>query len=311
MTLCLPRASRRFLAIGLLATLAGCGMLGNDSTAVAPVPISSTDVVTTLWNGGPEGYVRIESQEITANRANQHPVSVTPQQLTNLLSEIKIRQGRSSPRLLMNDAMARRLADPLSRGLAQADPSQDLTFAIAGDVEGQSNVLSTVTVTTGRMFYQDGRLNLVFGLIQEYAQDLDYSSRGPSAYPPGQRSGMISTNVQVLPATGMLLASANRSDWVVLGSNAWTGPDGGVASSAPADNVLSGAPLATPAPAAAVAPTTVASSAVAPVPVAPANTEEYYQSFDQRLATLKRLREQNLITEQEYQSKRQQILDQL
>jgi hypothetical protein len=56
--------------------------------------------------------------------------------------------------------------------------------------------------------------------------------------------------------------------------------------------------------------------ATAPPVPAPTNTVTapapgYYESFEQRLATLKRLREQNLITEEEYRNKRQEILDQL
>lgn len=326
-----PRASGRLLTLGLLVALSACanpGSGGNTAPSPSgsqgiptyqPTDASANQVVAVIWNGGVDGYVRIERQESSANRPNQHPVSVTPEQLAVVLGEFEFRRGTGKERPLMSEAMARRLAGPLSEALARVDPSQDVTFAITGRAGGFFNVVSPRAVTTGRVFYLDGRLNVVFGLIEKNIQDMFRATGVLPAYDPGQRAGPLTTGVEVIPAAGMQLASSGRSDWIEMGRDAWPSPDGRVYAAAPtqppADNVLSGAPTApvvTPAPTVSAAPPPVATAPVPP----PTNTVTapapgYYESFEQRLATLKRLREQDLITEEEYRNKRQEILDQL
>ena len=342
MTAFSARASRHILPLALSAALAACGSPGTSSNAAAPsapspsgsqgIPVNQpTDpaadrVVRVLWNGGVDGYVRIERQEPGAARPNQHPVSVTPAQLAVVLGNFEVRRGDNS-RPLLGEGMARRLADPLAAALAEAGPEQDVTFAIAGRAGGTFNIISPKAVTTGRAFYQDGQLNVVFGLIQQNIQDMFRAAGILPAYTPGRRAAPLTTDVAVVPAGGMRLASSTRGDWLEIGREAWPAPDGRVYATAPAqppaNDVLSGTAVAPTPP----APTTVApapapvapppvTAAPAPAPAPPANiatapAPDYYESFEQRLATLRRLWEQELITDEEYQQKRREILDQL
>jgi len=328
------RASGRLLTLGLLVALSACASSGTGGIA-APSPSGSQGiptnqprdaaadrVVAVLWNGGVDGYVRIEQQEPGAPRPNQHPVTVTPAQLTVVLSNFQIQRGSGDARPLMSEAMARQLADPLAEALARADPRQDVTFAIAGRAGGNFNIISPRAVSTGRVFYQDNRLNVVFGLIQQNIQDMFRAAGVLPAYTPGQRSATMTTDVRILPGTGVQAASSGRGDWIAVGREAWPAPDGRVYATAPAQapaNSVSGGVVAAPAPApASTTPVAPAPAPAAPPVVAapppPASTTQapgYYESFEQRLATLKRLREQDLITETEYQEKRREILDQL
>ena len=99
---------------------------------------------------------------------------------------------------------------------------------------------------------------------------------------------------EVLTAGGL---QKPRPDWVVIPLSA-SAP----ALVAPAQQGISaGMPVAVP----------VAGSMAAPAaaPAAPAvRDEHYYAAQEQRLKSLKRLREQDLISEQEYQQKRGEIL---
>jgi hypothetical protein len=77
--------------------------------------------------------------------------------------------------------------------------------------------------------------------------------------------------------------------------------------------------VAAAAPAAAVLPAAAPAATVAPAPPAPAAAPPlprprdpgYADDVEQRLLTLKRLRDRGLISEEEYQQKRKEILQQL
>jgi hypothetical protein len=123
--------------------------------------------------------------------------------------------------------------------------------------------------TTARIFCQGGRLNLIVGDAR-----VDYVARIPmyaAAPPPEQGSRKRTGSVRLGSATGQVL----RADWLAL--------------------PLPVAGATRPVPAAASTP---AAGAGLPAP----NAAE-------RLRTLRQLRDQDLISEQEYQQKRQEILN--
>jgi hypothetical protein len=67
--------------------------------------------------------------------------------------------------------------------------------------------------------------------------------------------------------------------------------------------------MAAPAPVAATAPAAIAVPTAAPAPArTPVANESSYESKAERLRTLKRLRDDNLISETEYQEKREAIM---
>jgi hypothetical protein len=69
-------------------------------------------------------------------------------------------------------------------------------------------------------------------------------------------------------------------------------------------------PVPAPAPAAAAAPAP-ATAAPVPAPSAQVKDKAYYDQQQERLRGLKRMREENLLTEEEYKKKVQQIIDEL
>ncbi|MFO1271369.1 MAG: glucodextranase DOMON-like domain-containing protein [Rubrivivax sp.] len=118
------------------------------------------------------------------------------------------------------------------------------------------------------------------------------------------------------PSSDPLLAAFGRSLAALLRGETAAAAPAPMAPAAPAA-VAAPAPMPAPpvAPAPAAAPKAVATTPAAPAPAASApvapRDAAFYEQQEQRLRTLKRLRDGGLITEQEYQQKRREVLEQL
>ncbi len=125
---------------------------------------------------------------------------------------------------------------------------------------------------TARLFVVEGRLNL---LVHDARWDVAFAYTLTLQMPEYKFGSRTKTSPVVLKADG---AERRRPDWLVL-------------------------PLAlsAPTPAAATAP------AAAPAPVAPAPS----LNLEQRFLRLKQLREQNLITEEEFAKRKQELLKEI
>ncbi len=298
---------------------------------------SAADRVVAVVYEGRFSYVRLETREPGA-ALNQHPASVDPQALRSLLARLQLPGSRAEP--LFNDDELNELVPPLLQALARATPEQDVTFAISGQ-HGFMGPLAARVVTTARVFFQDGRMNLVFGLVRRDFESQYKATGYLIAFEPGKRASAVDRSAQVIAAYG---AERRRADWLVLDPQA-TPPSAPVAAPMPPAVVVpapaAAAATATPAaPAAPAAPSAASTSAtpVAPAaaaasvstpattppgppsrtagataPAAPAapDAETIYRNVSERLKALDKLRASGLISDQEYQEKRRELLRQL
>jgi hypothetical protein len=227
----------------------------------------------TRWDIRRYTWVHLERMERGAE-PNAHPSRIAPAALKALLATVTLPEAKGET-LFSSEDLAR-LAGPMAQALALADPDEDLVFmASAGRGKG---ILDPELTITGRMFAQGGKLHL---LIQE--SRLDYVSRDLAGGYPGRPScgSRKAAGPTVLLAPG---AQSLRQDWLAFPLPA-----------------AEGAPLV---PAASVSPAPAVPTA-APAPATPSPTAE------ERLRALKRLRDDNLITEEEFLRKRQEILKEL
>lgn len=179
-----------------------------------------------------------------------------------------LRIGNGTASLLDADA-AVSLAQGLSKALSKAGPQQDVAFMVTSKPGG--GVLGTRLGNSGRAFVDANGLNLI---VAEAHVEFVGSYRATRMERPFEFGSRGNPSKVVLVADK---ASRRRSDWVVI-----------------------------PLSASAAAPPVVATEAVRPALVQ--RDEQYYLAQELRLKGLKRLREQNLIDEQEYQAKRSEIL---
>ncbi|HET7793906.1 MAG TPA: SHOCT domain-containing protein [Rhizobacter sp.] len=204
---------------------------------------------------------------------NQHPARIAPEALHEQLSRVQFVSAGKRITLFGKDELAE-LIEPLSQALERAAPADDVLLLSSARREG--GLLGSPTAITARMFVQGGALQFI---VRDARYAFYDTYRGTNVQPRFSYPSRKAASSTALESAGV---ANKRADWLQLSAAA--------------------APTAAPAPVVAPAPTPAA--APAPAAARPADAE-------QRLETLKRLRERNLITEEEYQQKRREILQQL
>ena len=300
----IPLAYRRVIGLALplaaLFTLPACGTLdkinpfsksskateepakatgGGPQTGYAgghPVTISDPDAkrVTQFVSQSQFGYVRIERIEDGA-QPNDHPYKVTATQLKSVLANLQV-QKSGDPDPIFTEEEQNEVAAPLAIALGKAGPSEDVTFAVSGK-RGPVALLMSRTVTTGRMFVKNGAINIIFNDIHGEFENQFLATGWLRPFVAGSRNSPAPVNVVAPPGT--TYAAGNRRDWILLAESTVPPPL---------------APLARDRTTPGVAP------------VAPQG--DYYQDVEKRLTILKGLKDKGLITEQEYDDKRKEIL---
>ena len=163
------------------------------------------------------------------------------------------------------------LSRPLSEALAVTRPGEDVELVSTSKRLG---AISAYALTvTARVFVVDGKLNL---LVHDARRDVAFAYTLTLQMPEYKFGSRTKASAVVLKAES---AEHRRPDWLILP----------LAAKAPA-------PATTPAPTQIVPPT----AAPAPSP-----------SLEQRFLRLKQLREQNLITEEEFAKRKQELLKEI
>ncbi len=210
--------------------------------------------------------------------ANDHPVELPLDRLDSILSSINVRlAGSEKPGPLFTTAAVQVLAPHLQQGLRQAAPGDDVTFAVFGLHDALYGLAKSPRVTTGRVFYKGGKLNLIVGLVQKEVNDRE--DRRLSPFTPGSRQKAAAGEWALLTDTPLV-----RRDWMAFGEE-WQAP------------VV---------PAGIVDKKAAAGQSTA---VQPAKRHEDARKPAERLVILNELKEKGLITEDEYRVKRLEILN--
>jgi len=238
-----------------------------------------------LWQSRDQ-FVALERQNSTRDEAaisNDHPVEISPDRLTAILASIEVRtEDGGKPEQLISSQSLEVLVPQMVQGFRQAVPGEDVTFAIIGLHKALHGFAKSPKVTTGRAFYKGGRLNIIFGLVRKDFNERE--DRRLSPFTPGNRQKASSGEWTLLTQTGQNGFSLPRKDWVTF-SDQWQTP--------------------------AVQPPVAEQKAPQPQ-AAPAQTEKGNNDMRRpadRLTTLNELKDKGLISEEEYRTKRLEILN--
>ena len=249
--------------------------------------------VVVLWSANDQ-WVKIEPQDDAAAPPNDQPAQLANEAVSNALAALRIRivdedTAAETQRAVFTAEELRNLAPRIASGLAKAGPRQDVTFSTIGShPRAAGGLVKDPGVNAGRVFYVDGKINVIFGELQSgYRKRSVYGQRTEDFTPrrEGSRSKAAEHDWILAARPGVELhsnAGGVRNDWVEIDSAA----------------VASGAAAVSQAPA-----------AVAP-PAATAATKSGVD-IEQRLKTLKELRDKNLISEEAYRAKMQELLSEL
>ncbi len=235
-------------------------------------------------------YVRIERQDAPKGvkvPPNEHPVMLESEQIRNALASMEaVLDGGEKPVPVFTKAQLDTLAPYLSRGLATAGPNEDVVFAVVDKFKAVYGLASEQRYTAGRVFYRDGKLNIIFGNIRGFYYPNQDRRYAPLA--PGSRTVPAKQNWVFIDQPDQAYYSGpegRRSDWITLDLAAMEAKAAAAEKEAKAAAEASGA------------------------------TEgRFYQpkkSVEERLTTLNELKAKKLITEEEYQKKRAAILNEL
>ena len=288
-------------ALGALLTTALSATLAQPDVGTPPggQPIhilpTSTDkrVVATVYSGR-YSWVRIETSE-SGSPPNQHPATVAPGELRTLLEQV---QWVDENEALFSTKQLDEISAPLATALGRANAEQDVSFAVS-DQFGFFGSLAQRAVTTARVFYREGQLQLIVGLARRNFESQFRATGLLIAFEPGQRAQPVDRYVKLSVPAGR--GRVVRADWVALdvgGSAAARAPVGATVPSVPAPQAPT---LSAPA-------VSAGATAASAVPSAGRGAEEIYRGVAERLRALDKLRSDGLITEAEYQEKRRQLL---
>ena len=280
---------------------------------------AATDVpsgAVVLWSGDDQ-WVKIERQDDPAALPNDHPVQLGAEVITNALAALQVRivdpdTGSESLRPVFTRKELGNLAPQIASGLAKAEPRQDVTFSTIGShALSGGGLVKDPGVNAGRVFFQGGRLNVIFGELQSnYRKKNVYGQRNEDFTPrrQGSRSKASEQKLTLAARPGVELhavsSGAIRNDWVTI-DPAGVVSQTAAAPAAPQPVAPSPASVAAPAAAAAAAKEPAASSA--PGPTAGKSTAD----IEQRLQVLKDLKDKGLISEEAYNTKVQELLSEL
>lgn len=287
-----------------------------------------------LWRSR-DLYVRMAPQEKSDAPVapNAHPAHRSPDDIRALLKSVQVRlSGTEAPAPVFTEPELAILGDAVARGLSQATPKEDIVFAIAGYRRVVLGTLKEPRVTTGRIFFHQRTLNIIFREIQGEYQYL--ADRRLESLLPGSRNAPTTHAWTLVPQAGQKFSAvggANCSDWLLLDP----------------DIILAGADQAREQAQRRQRIVEEADQLRQQISEWEAAQQELKQevetlqkdirtlqqkkpsgeqpspsrtgnmsgaqglSYEERLSTLRRLRDKGLLSEREYQAKRQEILDEL
>jgi hypothetical protein len=214
---------------------------------------------------------------------NDHPVEIPPARLAAMLAAIEFSSSENAkPEQLFLGESLEVLVPQMVQGFQKAAPGEDVAFAIIGLHKTSLGFAKSPKVTTGRAFYKDGRLNIIFGFARKDFNEREDRRLAPLT--PGNRVGALDGEWKLHPQPDQHGYSLVRKDWVSF-SDAWLIPTATV-----------------PVVEKAAAPESVHSAPPLKHPGDERNPAE-------RLSTLNELKEKGLISEDEYRGKRLEILN--
>jgi hypothetical protein len=268
-----------------------CGrrlLLASGALALVAAVTCAADTreVIVLWSANDQ-WVKIEPQDDAAASPNDHPAQLASEAVSNALAALRIRivdadTAAETQRSVFTAEELRNLAPRIASGLAKAGPRQDVTFSTIGShPRAAGGLVKDPGVNAGRVFYDDGKINVIFGELQSgYRKRSVYGQRTEDFTPrqQGSRSKAAEHEWVLAARPGVELhsnAGGVRNDWIEI--------DGAA----------------------------VAAGSAALSQARAAATPQSGVDLEQRLKTLKELRDKNLISEEAYRAKMQELLSEL
>lgn len=281
---------RQGLGLAVLYMSLVAGFAASPLAATAAEPAAKRPAKARSWEVSEFTTVRLAPKESGAPD-NDHPVGLSAEGLRAQLAAVQV-VVKGKPEALFGPDELQELLRPLTEALAVAGPGEDVLLLSTS--RRDAGFLGTPYGITARLFVQGQSLHFI---VHDARLDFFNAYRGTKVLPTFVYGSRATAGADTIRSAS---ATSRRPDWLAFPLNA---PVPTLAPVAPATL------LPAPAPAARAVPPPAAATP-APAPAAAPNPG-FYDAQAERLRGLKRLRDQGLITEEEYQQKRREILQTL
>lgn len=280
-----------------------------------------------LWKSGLNLVIKYDRQDTKDFGANDHPVSLEESAITNALESLSYEDkslitGKVDIEPVFSFRQAGLLGEYLSKGLENARPDQDIVFVIQSSSR-KLLILTERAFVAGRAFYKNGKLNLILGDYDRARNEAfeavyDPSGKGniPYTFNHGYRgktaSGFKDELVDIPGVTNKVVGTEQRKNWFEIdvnkASQAW------VAKKKGEEQLESGVNSA-----AMQREAEKLAQERRQLRLEMAKMRKEMEeggavssgglSIEDRLLRLEQLKEKGLITEDEYQAKRREVLE--
>ena len=281
-----------------------------------------------LWKSGSNLYIRLTDQDQSKKDVtppNQHPVQLNVNQVTSALEGLEAWSGRGffkkkKLRKLFSLQQSRLLGQFISAGLSKARSDQDIVFVLARS-EKKYLVLQNRGYTGGRVFYLDGKLHVIIGdydhegdRFKETVERSHGVTDTKQYFRHGRRAKSVGFKGSVVARAGVephVDGRKTRRDWIEIDlEQAAAAYLAEKKKQAPQETVTSAAMQAEAARMARERREMRLELAKMRKEMQSSNGDTS-QTIEQRLMTLQELRDKELISAEEYERKREQILGEI
>lgn len=265
--------------------------------AAALLLAAPAGAVETIWQKGND-FVRLEKAD--GGTAPSSLPKLSPDAIRAVLSSVQV-SGNGETLPLLDGEQLSVIAAPIASALAQATPGQDVAFAVRAQ-GGILDYLGPPRATAGRLFVDGDSVGLIIGMVHGTFLTSAFAA-DPTRIRTGSRLSAQETEYHVVPGGAVSLAVAGRGDWAKISALAWTGTYGMPMAQMPAP-----APAAPTTAMVPPAPAPVAAAPAAPVATLSAPVPQDPNQIEQRFAALKRLLDNHMISQDEYDHAKADLL---
>ena len=204
----------------------------SGSTLAIDLDFFGGDDEEVIWEVSKNVYLKYATQDKSASSQNDHPVELDEEAIRKSLGLLIIQQvdyddtdKGSLP--VFTPLQINMLSKNIVRGLIKAKPDQDIIFALKKTRDRFLGLKKAQFFDAGRVFYKDGKLNIIIGEYDRpreegYEAVNDPTHVGITAYNfnHGKRSKSAKKFKQpIVEVEGIELKEAQRLDWFVLDLN--------------------------------------------------------------------------------------------
>ncbi len=281
-----------------------------------------------LWKSGANLYIRLTDQDKSKKDVtppNQHPVQLEADLVANALEGIEANSSggffkKKKRKTLFSLQQSRLLGQYIATGLSKARPDQDIVFVLARS-EKKYVVIQNRGYTGGRVFYLDGKLHLIIGdydhegdRFQETVERSHGITETKQYFKYGRRAKSVGFKGSIVAGAGVNPhedGRKTRRDWIEIDlEQAAAAYLAEKKKQAPQETVTSAAMQAEAARMARERREMRLELAKMRKEMQSSNGDTS-QTIKQRLMTLQELRDKELISAEEYERKREQILGEI